>query len=63
METRTEQSGESHDARGHDSGHQHGPGCGHTSTQHDDHSDYIVAGRIHHPHAGHCDDRGEQGIS
>lgn len=42
----------------HDAAHQHGPGCGHEAVPHGDHVDYIVDGRLHHPHAGHCDDHG-----
>lgn len=43
---------------GHDSDHVHGPGCGHEAIQHGDHIDYIVDGRLHHPHGDHCDDHG-----
>jgi UDP-2,3-diacylglucosamine pyrophosphatase LpxH len=25
---------------------------------HGDHVDYLVAGHLHHPHGGHCDDHG-----
>jgi hypothetical protein len=56
METRNEQS--IHQARGHESGHRHGDGCGHTPVKHGDHSDYVVEGRVHHEHQDHCDDRG-----
>ena len=38
--------------------HTHGPGCGHESVPHGDHVDYLVDGRLHHPHDGHCDDHG-----
>jgi hypothetical protein len=38
--------------------HEHGPNCGHDTIPHGDHSDYIVHGRMHHPHDGHCDDHG-----
>jgi hypothetical protein len=48
-----------HHAEGHDSDHEHNVGCGHLSLLHKDHTDYIVNGRLHHPHDGHCDDRGE----
>jgi hypothetical protein len=44
--------------QGHGSGHRHGPGCGHEAVPHGDHTDYLVAGRLHHPHAEHCDDHG-----
>lgn len=43
---------------GHDAGHQHGPDCGHEAVPHGDHVDYLVDGRLHHPHEGHCDDHG-----
>ncbi len=39
-------------------GHTHGPGCGHEAVPHGDHIDYIVNGRLHHVHNGHCDDHG-----
>jgi hypothetical protein len=26
---------------------------------HGDHTDYLVAGHLHHPHGDHCDDHGE----
>jgi hypothetical protein len=39
-------------------GHIHGPGCGHEAVPHGDHVDYLVNGRLHHPHEGHCDDHG-----
>jgi uncharacterized protein (DUF1330 family) len=35
-------------------GHTHGPGCGHEAVPHGDHTDYLVNGRLHHPHSGHC---------
>jgi len=38
--------------------HVHGPGCGHEAVMHGDHVDYIVDGRLHHPHGDHCDDHG-----
>lgn len=36
-------------------GHQ---GCGHPTIPHGDHVDYLVDGRLHHPHGDHCDDHG-----
>ena len=39
-------------------GHQHGPDCGHPAVPHGGHTDYLVDGRLHHPHEGHCDDHG-----
>ena len=39
-------------------GHVHGPDCGHEAVPHGDHVDYIVDGRLHHVHDGHCDDHG-----
>lgn len=44
---------EAHEAR-----HIHGPGCGHEAVPHGDHTDYLVEGRLHHPHGDHCDDHG-----
>jgi hypothetical protein len=38
--------------------HVHGPGCGHEAVPHGDHVCYIVNGRLHHAHDGHCDDHG-----
>jgi hypothetical protein len=38
--------------------HRHGPGCGHEAVPHGDHIDYLVGGRLHHPHGDHCDDHG-----
>jgi len=35
-----------------------GPDCGHPAVPHGDHVDYLVNGRLHHPHNGHCDDHG-----
>ena len=47
-----------HRASGHDAAHKHGPGCGHEAVPHGDHMDYLVNGRLHHPHGDHCDDHG-----
>lgn len=38
--------------------HVHGPDCGHQAVPHGDHVDYVVDGRLHHQHNGHCDDHG-----
>jgi len=38
--------------------HVHGPDCGHEAVPHGDHLDYLVDGRLHHPHSDHCDDHG-----
>jgi hypothetical protein len=38
--------------------HEHGPSCGHETVPHADHVDYLVNGRLHHPHGEHCDDHG-----
>jgi hypothetical protein len=38
--------------------HQHGPACEHEAVPHGDHVDYLVSGRLHHPHGDHCDDHG-----
>jgi hypothetical protein len=32
--------------------HQHGPSCGHTAVQHEDHVDYLHDGHLHHMGAG-----------
>lgn len=42
----------------HEPNHRHGPGCGHEPVPHGDHVDYLVNGRLHHPHGDHCDDHG-----
>ena len=42
----------------HNCDHVHGDGCGHEVIPHGDHVDYIVDGRLHHHHDGHCDDHG-----
>jgi hypothetical protein len=47
-----------HRASGHEAAHKHGPGCGHEAVPHGDHVDYLVDGRLHHPHGDHCDDHG-----
>lgn len=41
-----------------DPGHSHEQGCGHEAVPHGDHVDYLVEGRLHRPHEGHCDDHG-----
>jgi len=38
--------------------HVHGPECGHEAVPHGNHICYIVDGRLHHVHDGHCDDHG-----
>ena len=38
--------------------HKHGPSCGHEAVPHGEHIDYLVSGRLHHPHGDHCDDHG-----
>ena len=43
---------------GHEPGHVHGPGCGHEAVPHGNHIDFLVNGRLHHPHGDHCDDHG-----
>ncbi len=42
----------------HDDAHRHGPVCGHEAVPHAGHMDYLVNGRLHHPHGDHCDDHG-----
>lgn len=36
--------------------HTHGPGCGHTSIEHEGHTDYLHDGHMHHLHEGHVDE-------
>jgi hypothetical protein len=48
----------SHACGAHDAAHAHGPGCGHEAIPHGGHTDYLVAGHLHHPHGAHCDDHG-----
>jgi DNA-binding transcriptional ArsR family regulator len=43
---------------GHSADHVHGPTCGHPAIPHGEHVDYLVDGRLHHPHGDHCDDHG-----
>ncbi len=38
--------------------HVHGEDCGHEAVPHGNHVDYVVDGRLHHPHSDHCDDHG-----
>ncbi|GAA4743101.1 hypothetical protein GCM10023328_25820 [Modestobacter marinus] len=38
--------------------HQHGPGCGHDSIQHEGHVDYVHDGHRHAEHEGHYDEHG-----
>jgi hypothetical protein len=47
-----------HHAAGHEAAHRHGPDCGHEAVPHGNHIDYLVDGRLHHPHGDHCDDHG-----
>ncbi|AOT08278.1 hypothetical protein [Pseudoalteromonas luteoviolacea] len=36
--------------------HTHDSNCGHTAIRHGDHIDYLVDGKLHHPHGDHCDE-------
>ena len=47
-----------HSCGDHEVNHRHGPGCGHETVPHGDHTDYLVDGHLHHAHEGHCDDHG-----
>lgn len=47
-----------HSCPGHDSGHIHGPSCGHEAIPHGDHTDYLVDGHLHFAHDSHCDNHG-----
>ncbi len=38
-----------------ENGHAHGVNCGHERIEHDNHSDYVVNGNVHHVHGDHCD--------
>eukprot|EP00743_Colponemidia_sp_Colp-15_P002835 GILK01003067.1.p1 GENE.GILK01003067.1~~GILK01003067.1.p1 ORF type:complete len:501 (-),score=56.83 GILK01003067.1:62-1399(-) len=38
--------------------HIHGAGCGHPVVEHEDHSDFLVDGHLHHMHGDHCDHHG-----
>jgi hypothetical protein len=48
-----------HDCAAHEATHAHSASCGHPAVPHGEHTDYLVAGHIHHPHAGHCDNHGK----
>ncbi len=52
-----------HSCDGHQSGHEHGAGCGHEVIPHGDHTDYVVSGHLHHAHGDHCDDHGRIEVS
>jgi hypothetical protein len=41
-----------------DCGCNHDEDCDHEMVPHGDHYDYLVNGRLHHVHNGHCDDHG-----
>ena len=47
-----------HACGAHAADHKHGPDCKHAAVQHGDHTDYVVAGHLHHPCTKHCDDHG-----
>ncbi len=51
-----------HVCNGHDAQHVHGAACGHEAVPHGDHTDYLVAGHLHHPHNGHCDNHGNVSV-
>jgi hypothetical protein len=38
--------------------HVHATGCGHEKVKHGDHIDFLVDGRLEHPHGDHNDDHG-----
>jgi hypothetical protein len=52
-----------HDCAGHPVKHQHGPGCGHESVPHGDHTDYVVGGHLHHQSSGQCNDHGAVNVT
>ena len=35
--------------------HEHGPGCGHKTIEHEGHEDYLHDGHLHHVHGDHVD--------
>ncbi|PWU18406.1 MAG: hypothetical protein C5B49_07215 [Bdellovibrio sp.] len=39
--------------------HVHDDGCGHAKVMHGNHLDYLVDGRLEHPHGDHIDDHGQ----
>jgi hypothetical protein len=47
-----------HHCEGHSAEHKHDSSCGHEAIPHDSHTDYVVAGHLHHPCGSHCDDHG-----
>lgn len=52
----------SHSCKAHTETHKHSANCGHAAIPHGNHIDYIVAGHLHSPHQGHCDDHGKIGV-
>ena len=38
-----------------DHDHEHGPGCGHKTIEHEGHKDYLHDGHMHHVHGDHVD--------
>jgi P-type Cu2+ transporter len=52
-----------HHCGAHDATHAHGIGCGHDPVPHGDHTDYLVAGHLHHAHSAHCDDHGTLAVA
>ena len=48
----------SHNCDTHKADHKHTNDCDHSQVPHGHHLDYLVAGHLHHPHNGHCDDHG-----
>jgi hypothetical protein len=47
----------------HEVSHKHESGCGHEAVPHASHTDYLVAGHLHHQHEGHCDDHGRVSVA
>jgi hypothetical protein len=43
---------ETHDAHS----HTHGPGCGHSTIEHEGHTDYLHDGHMHNMHGDHVDE-------
>ncbi|MCU1512681.1 MAG: zinc transporter permease [Arthrobacter sp.] len=45
-----------HKSADHEHSHEHGPGCGHETVEHDGHVDYLHDGHRHAAHDDHYDE-------
>ena len=43
--------------------HVHEAECGHTTSEHARHTDYLHNGHLHHPHGEHCDNHGNVAVN